>query len=296
MASDVKWIKITTDIFDDEKILLIESLPAADSIIVIWFKLLTFAGKQNNDGVFLMSNRIAYTDEMLASIFRRNINDVRLALTTFQNYGMIEVVDNVITIPNWGKHQTLDAYEKKKKRDRERIAKKRAEQKALIAKSPDLSPDKSPDVAVSEEEREEDKDKEQDREGRKRKKSKTSEEANLTVASILGANDYSLFDHGVSELQTAILSFMEFRKSIKKPMTDRAVDLLVKKLKDMTPSVHEQVEIINQSIMNGWQGVFPLKNEQVQAGKKTGQQTQAPRRSGGNVFLDLIDDEGTVIL
>ena len=40
MASDVKWIKITTDIFDDEKILLIESLPEADSIIVIWFKLL----------------------------------------------------------------------------------------------------------------------------------------------------------------------------------------------------------------------------------------------------------------
>ena len=270
MASDVKWIKITTDIFDDEKILLIESLPAADSIIVIWFKLLTFAGKQNNDGVFLMSNRIAYTDEMLASIFRRNINDIRLALTTFQNYGMIEIVDNVITIPNWGKHQTLDAYEKKKKRDRERIAKKRAEQKALIAKSPDLSPDKSPDVAVSEEEREEDKDKEV----RKRKKSKTSEEANLSVASILGANDYSLFDDGVSELQTAIVSFMEFRKSIKKPMTDRAVDLLVKKLKGLTPSVHEQVEIINQSIMNGWQGVFPLKNDQAQAIKQATYQKQ----------------------
>lgn len=38
--ADVKWIKITTDIFDDEKILLIESLPEADSMIVIWFKLL----------------------------------------------------------------------------------------------------------------------------------------------------------------------------------------------------------------------------------------------------------------
>ncbi len=48
----VKWIKIVTDIFDDEKILLIESLPDADSIIVIWFKLLCLAGKQNNSGVF----------------------------------------------------------------------------------------------------------------------------------------------------------------------------------------------------------------------------------------------------
>ena len=107
--SDVKWIKITTDIFDDEKILMIESLPSADSIIVIWFKLLTFAGKQNNDGVFIMNNRIAYTEEMLASIFRRDLNTVKLALNTFRNFGMIEIVDDVITIPNWNKHQTLDA-------------------------------------------------------------------------------------------------------------------------------------------------------------------------------------------
>lgn len=161
--ADVKWIKITTDIFDDEKILMIESMPSADSIIVIWFKLLTFAGKQNNNGVFLMSNRIAYTEEMLASIFRRDVNLVRLALKAFEQFGMIEIIDNVITLPNWGKHQTLDAYEKKKARDRERIAKKRAEQKALVGLSPDKSPDASPDVAFTEEDIEEDK--ERDSEG-----------------------------------------------------------------------------------------------------------------------------------
>ena len=170
--ADVKWIKITTDIFDDEKILLIESLPSSDSIIVIWFKLLTLAGKQNNDGVFMMSNRIAYTDEMLASIFRRDINTVRFALHTFEQYGMIELIDNVITIPNWGKHQTLDAYEKKKKRDRERIARKRAEQRLRIEASasvspdmsPDVSPDKSPDVAFSDRDIDIDKDKDKEEE------------------------------------------------------------------------------------------------------------------------------------
>lgn len=131
--ADVKWIKITTDIFDDEKILMIESMPSADSIIVIWFKLLAFAGKQNNDGVFLMSNRIAYTDEMLASIFRREVNVVRLALKSFEKFGMIEIVNNVICIPNWNKHQTLDAYEKKKERDRLYQQNRRAVQRALIA-------------------------------------------------------------------------------------------------------------------------------------------------------------------
>ena len=156
--AEVKWIKIVTDIFDDEKVLLIESLPDSDGIIVIWFKLLTLAGKQNNNGVFLMSNRIPYTEEMLATIFRRNVNTVRLALKTFEQFGMVEIVDNVITIPNWNKHQSLDAYEKKKERDRLYQQGRRAAQKALIAgKSSDTSPDASPDVVVSDKDKEEDK-------------------------------------------------------------------------------------------------------------------------------------------
>lgn len=157
--AEVKWIKITTDVFDDEKILLIESMPSADSIITIWFKLLILAGKQNNNGVFMMSNKLPFTDEMLATIFRRDLNTVRLALKTFEEFGMIEVVDNVITIPNWNKHQTLDAYEKKKERDRLYQQNRRKKQKNLIEQK---SPDKSSDVAVSdkEEEKEEDKEKE----------------------------------------------------------------------------------------------------------------------------------------
>ncbi len=157
--AEVKWIKITTDVFDDEKILLIESMPSADSIITIWFKLLILAGKQNNNGVFMMSNKLPFTDEMLATIFRRDLNTVRLALKTFEEFGMIEVVDNVITIPNWNKHQTLDAYEKKKERDRLYQQNRRKKQKNLIEQK---SPDKSSYVAVSdkEEEKEEDKEKE----------------------------------------------------------------------------------------------------------------------------------------
>jgi len=157
--AEVKWIKITTDVFDDEKILLIESMPSADSIITIWFKLLILAGKQNNNGVFMMSNKFPFTDEMLATIFRRDLNTVRLALKTFEEFGMIEVVDNVITIPNWNKHQTLDAYEKKKERDRLYQQNRRKKQKNLIEQK---SLDKSSDVAFSdrEEEKEEDKEKE----------------------------------------------------------------------------------------------------------------------------------------
>ena len=129
--AEVKWIKIVTDIFDDEKILIIESMPEADAMIVIWFKLLCLAGKQNNSGVFTINNRIAYTDEMFSAIFRRPINTVRLALKTFENLGMVEIVNGTVTIPNWGKHQSLEQMEARRQYERDRKREYRARQQLL---------------------------------------------------------------------------------------------------------------------------------------------------------------------
>lgn len=129
--AEVKWIKIVTDIFDDEKMLLIESMPEADSLIVIWFKLLCMAGKQNNSGVFMFNDTMAYTDEMFATIFRRPVNTVRLALKTFESYGMVKIINNAVTIPNWEKHQSLDTLERNKEKTRQRVAAYREKQKLL---------------------------------------------------------------------------------------------------------------------------------------------------------------------
>lgn len=129
--ADVKWIKIVTDIFDDEKMLLIESLPDADGIIVVWFKLLCLAGKQNNSGVFVLNDKIPYTDKMLATIFRKKESTVRMALETFERFGMVEIVDGVITIPNWEKHQSLDRLDKIREQTRARVASHREKQKLL---------------------------------------------------------------------------------------------------------------------------------------------------------------------
>lgn len=129
--ADVKWIKIVTDIFDDEKILLIETLPEADSMIVIWFKLLCLAGKQNNKGVFLLNDKIPYTEKMLATIFRRKESTVQLALQTFEQFGMIEIVDGVITIPKWSKHQNFDKIDKNNEYMKNYMREYRAKQKLL---------------------------------------------------------------------------------------------------------------------------------------------------------------------
>lgn len=129
--AEVKWIKICTDIFDDEKVALIDGMPERDAIIVIWFKLLCMAGRLNNGGVFMLNNKLAYTDEMLATIFRRPLTTVRLALNTFEQFGMVDIINNAYTIPNWEKHQSLDKLEAAKEKNRQRVAAHREKQKLL---------------------------------------------------------------------------------------------------------------------------------------------------------------------
>lgn len=161
--ADVKWIKITTDIFDDEKILLIESLPDAYSIIVVWFKLLCLAGKMNNSGVFMMNNQIAYTDKMLATIFRMKESTVQLALQTFEQFGMVEIVDGVITVPNWGKHQNLEQIEARKDYQREYQRKYRKKQKEIADGKHSRKCLREPNVNSPEEDIEEEREEEKER-------------------------------------------------------------------------------------------------------------------------------------
>lgn len=268
--NEVKWIKIVTDIFDDDKILLIESLPAADTIIVIWFKLLCLAGKQNNSGVFIFNDKIAYNEDMLSTIFRRDKNTVKLALDTFENFGMIERIEGVITIPNWNKHQTLDSYELKKIRDRQYQTQRREKQRKLIEKSSDKSSDKerliaqpsddeSLPVAFSEEERERDIDIEIDKE--KNIKKESSELEPQTDISTPYKDAFAEFSGENAELLKAFRDFEKMRKKIRKPLSDDAKKRLVNKLKSLSEDPDTQIKILNQSEDNCWLSVFALTND-----------------------------------
>jgi len=132
MADTVKWIKITTDMFDDEKIDFITSLPESDAIIVIWIRLLSLAGKCNAGGYVYLTEKIPYTDDMLSHKFRKPITIIKLALNTLQKLGMIEYDDGVIFLTNWAKHQNVEGLEKIRERDKERKRKERASKKQLL--------------------------------------------------------------------------------------------------------------------------------------------------------------------
>jgi predicted phage replisome organizer len=129
--NEIKWIKIVVDIFDDDKIKMIETLPEADTIIVIWFKLLTLAGKKNDSGLIYITRDIPYDTNSLSKMLNRPYNVIELAINTFIKFGMVEILNDFIALVNWEKHQNLDKMELYKEKNRQRVLKHREKQKEL---------------------------------------------------------------------------------------------------------------------------------------------------------------------
>lgn len=63
------------------------------------------------------------------------------------------------------------------------------------------------------------------------------------------------------KLMDALTGYIDMRKTIKKPLTDKALRMVVTKLDKLGKNTPEKIEIINQSVMNSWQGIFPIKQE-----------------------------------
>jgi predicted phage replisome organizer len=117
--ADIKWIKLSVNMFDDEKIKLIKTMPEGDKIIVIWVQLLCLAGKVNDGGLVYMGQNMAYTDEMFATLFDEKTNIVRIALQTLEQFGMIEMhADGKVDVINWEKHQSTDKLARTKQQNR----------------------------------------------------------------------------------------------------------------------------------------------------------------------------------
>ena len=60
------------------------------------------------------------------------------------------------------------------------------------------------------------------------------------------------------ELNNLFLEFLDLRLKLKCKNTERAIKLLINELDKYDDTT--KIEMINQSIMNSWKGIFPLKN------------------------------------
>lgn len=158
--ADIKWIKITTDMFDNRKIKHLRKLPEGNNIVLIWVMLLTMAGRCNSGGLIFLTENIPYTPKMLADELDFEETTVQLALRALEEFNMIVTDQGFFTIAGWEEYQNIEGMDKIREQNRIRKQNQRERQR-LALKEGHV---KSRDSHATEEDKEEDKDKEKDKE------------------------------------------------------------------------------------------------------------------------------------
>lgn len=129
--AEVKWIKLTTDMFDNRKIKHLRRLPEGNSIVLIWVMLLTMAGRCNASGMIFLTENIPYTPKMLADELDFEENTVVLALRALEDLNMVVTNRGYFTIAGWEEYQNIEGMDKIREQNRIRQARFKANQKAL---------------------------------------------------------------------------------------------------------------------------------------------------------------------
>jgi predicted phage replisome organizer len=247
MADNQKYyyMRLKEGFFEEDAIKIIEGMPDGYLYSNILLKLYLKSLKYN--GKLMFNDRIPYNPTVLATITGHQVGTVEKALNLFETLDLIEVLDNgaiyMLDVQKLIGRSSTEAERKKAYR-----AKIEAEKAALLPDgqmSGQCPPEIEKEIEIETEiEKETDSVPESDPPQKAAKKKSKQPE---------------YVEH--PDLNSAIIAFVDYRKKIKKPMTEKAVELMIDKLNKFSPHIEEQIEILNQSILNGWQGIFPLKKE-----------------------------------
>ena len=249
MADNKKYyyLKLKDNFFDSDEMIILESM--ADGYLYSNILLKLYLRSLKYEGRLMFNNRIPFNSTMLAQVTRHSVGVIEKAMRVFRDLELIEVLDSgaiyITDIQNFIGRSSTEADRKREYRKRIELEKK-GQLKEI--KEKDKCPDKSPPEIEIEKELDIDieKDIELEKEKKKPKKKKPV-----------------VYDPD-EKLNQAILDFIDFRKKIRATMTDRAITLMLSKLNKMTNDNDEKIQILEQSIMNGWKSVYPLKKDKKQ--------------------------------
>ena len=129
--AEVKWVKLTTDMFDNRKVKHLRKLPEGNNIVLIWVMLLTMAGRCNSGGMIFLTENIPYTPKMLADELDFEENTVILALQALEQLDMIVTDNGFFTIAGWEEYQNIEGMDKIREQNRLRQAKFKQKQRLL---------------------------------------------------------------------------------------------------------------------------------------------------------------------
>jgi predicted phage replisome organizer len=242
-VADIKWIKIYTDMVNNKKIKSIRKMPEGNNIVLIWVLLIAQAGESNKTGALYLTDTIPFTVDELAIQLDFEKQILNLALLVLEKYEMIEVFDDIIFIKNWAKYQNESGMEKIREQGRIRVARCRENKKVLEISSQCNATVTLPVTqgnAIEQEQEQRIKNKELN------KRNNSGLEINFVP----------------EEIKETVIEFISYRKQKKSPLTEHSLKLMINKLKNLSADYEIQKQILNESMINGWTGIFQLKDYQ----------------------------------
>lgn len=253
--AEVKWIKISVNLFDNRKIKHIRNLPNGDTMALVWIMLLTMAGRCNDDGMIYLTPDMPYSTKMLSDELRIKESVVKNALDTFERLDMIERNGNMITVAGWEEHQNVTGLDKVREQTKKRVAKHREAKKNV---TPEDSNEKC-NVTVTQgnaTEIEEDKEIELELE-----KKKSVKENTLTIFERL-LPDYDFHESLVDKLK----EWFVYKMERKEPYKEAGMKALLSRVNHNCYLFGKEaiMELIDDSMANGWKGIIfdRLKDKQ----------------------------------
>lgn len=245
--ADVKWIKLTTNMFDNRKIKHIRKLPEGNNIVLIWVMLLTMAGRCNSGGFIFLTENVPYTTKMLADELGFEESVIQIALSALEKFDMIYRDGDLLSIPGWEEHQNAEGLEKVREQTRRRVSEYREKQKA---KALELQQQQEDDSKAEEGEEES---------GGFKKTAK-----NVTnLKAVINNHPESCYITENPELYQCVETWMAY-KDDKKPKVANHYDsergilsLLTRFIEhDKTYGTEAIISIVNESICNNYQGIL----------------------------------------
>jgi predicted phage replisome organizer len=256
--AEVKWIKLTTDMFDNRKIKHLRRLPDGNNIVLIWVMLLTMAGRCNSSGMIFLTENIPYTPKMLADELDFEENTVRLALDALAQLNMIVTDSGFFAIAGWEEYQNIEGMEKIRESKRLAQARWRAKQKEL----PEAVDSTVDSTRCLVDDAEEDKEKEREEE----KKSKRETTATLLKRLL---PEYAFSD----ALMAKLSEWIAYKTERREPYKEQGMKALLRQVENNCRQYGEAsvCSLIDDSMSNGWKGIIfdRLKNPNTRKSYQT---------------------------
>lgn len=248
------WLQLKEDWFEEDAIKWLEEQKKGKEYSLFYMKLMCKSIKTNGILIRQVGKMlIPYNPEALCDLTRTDFDTVIVAMKLLEDVGLVEILEDgaiyIQAVKNMIGMSTEGA---------ERKALQREKNKALLelqTKGGQMST-KDKDITII-----------KDKDIIKDKKE--------TFDTILFENEKE------EEVKECLLDFIKMRQTMKRPLTNRALKMLINKLNNLASNKEDKVKILEQSILNCWQDIYELKNKGVNNGRNKQDDGQS---YDGNLF------------